>query len=191
VVAGLLLTGGSSRRMGYDKADIVVDGERLADRAARVLASVCDPVLEVGPGRSTLDAVVDDEPRAGPLAALVTGAAALHERRYDGAVLLLGVDLPFVEAPLLDLLVRHPAAGTVVPIAGGMRQSCCTRYAAGALSRGAELVANGERALHVLLSVVPVVELTEAEWRAMAPADAFADLDSPEDLARHGVEGPQ
>jgi molybdopterin-guanine dinucleotide biosynthesis protein A len=191
VVAGVLLTGGSSRRMGYDKADIVVDGERLADRAARVLASVCDPVLEVGPGRSALDAVVDDELRAGPLAALVTGASALSERGYDGAVLLLGVDLPFVEAPLLELLVRHPSVDTVVPMGGGMRQSCCTRYAPGALSTGAELVANGERALHALLSVVPVVEVVETEWRAVAPADAFADVDTPEDLARHGIEGRQ
>jgi molybdopterin-guanine dinucleotide biosynthesis protein A len=177
--------------MGYDKADIVVSGERLADRAARVLASVCDPVLEVGPGRSPLDAVVDEEPRAGPLAALATGTAALHERGYDGAVLLLGVDLPFVESPLLELLIRHPAVETVAPMAGGMRQSCCTRYSPGALNTGAELVANGERALHALLTVVPVVEITEAEWRAVAPADALADLDSPEDLARHGVEGRQ
>jgi molybdopterin-guanine dinucleotide biosynthesis protein A len=177
--------------MGYDKADIVVAGERLADRAARVLASVCDPVLEVGPGRSALGARVDDDPRAGPLAALVTGVGALHQRGYDGAVLLFGVDLPFVEAPLLELLVRNPAVGTVVPIAGGMRQSCCARYAAGALRVGAELVANGERALHALLSIVPVVEVTEKEWRAVAPAEAFADVDTPEDLTRHGIEGRQ
>jgi molybdopterin-guanine dinucleotide biosynthesis protein A len=177
--------------MGYDKADIEIDGERLADRAARVLSAVCDPVLEVGPGRSALAAVVDDDPRAGPLAALTTGAAALHERGYDGAVLLLGVDFPFVDAPLLELLVRHPAIGTVVPIAGGMRQSCCTRYSPDALKTGAELVANGDRALHALLSVVPVVEITEAEWRSVAPADAFADLDTPEDLARHGIDGRQ
>jgi molybdopterin-guanine dinucleotide biosynthesis protein A len=177
--------------MGYDKADIVINGERLADRAARVLASVSDPVLEIGPGRSALEAAVDDDPRAGPLAALVTGAGALHKGGYDGAVLLLGVDLPFVEAPLLELLVRHSAVGTIVPVAGGMRQSCCTRYAAGALSTAAELVANGQRALHALLSIVPVVEVTEKEWRAVAPPDAFADVDTPEDLARHGIDGRQ
>jgi aspartyl-tRNA(Asn)/glutamyl-tRNA(Gln) amidotransferase subunit A len=77
MAAGLLLTGGSSRRMGRDKAELVIAGERLADRSARVLAGVCDPVLEVGPGRSAIDAVVDDEVRAGPLVALATGAAAL------------------------------------------------------------------------------------------------------------------
>src|SRR2546429_4807840 len=89
VVAGLLLTGGSSRRMGRDKAELVVAGERLADHAARELTGACEPVLEIRPGRSELEAVADDEPRAGPLAALVTGARALRPRRYQGAVLLL------------------------------------------------------------------------------------------------------
>jgi molybdenum cofactor guanylyltransferase len=188
VVAGLLLTGGSSRRMGTDKADLVVAGERLADHAARALTAVCEPVLEIGPGRSELDAVHDDEPRAGPLAALVTGAGALRARGYEGSVLLLGVDLPFVDQPLLELLVRHPAVDTVVPIAGDMRQSCCARYAPPALATAADLVEQGERAMHALLSIVPVVEISEAEWRAVAPADALADLDTPEDLARHGID---
>jgi molybdopterin-guanine dinucleotide biosynthesis protein A len=177
--------------MGRDKANLVVAGERLADRGARVLSTACDPVLEVGPGRSSLDAVADAEPRAGPLAALVAGADALRARGHDGAVLLLGVDLPFVDAPLLGLLANHPAADTVVPVAAGIRQSCCTRYAPAALSVAAELVERGERALHALLEAVAVVEVGEAEWRAVAPADALADLDTPEDLARHGVENRQ
>jgi molybdenum cofactor guanylyltransferase len=191
VIAGLLLTGGSSRRMGRDKADIVVAGERLADRAARVLAAVCEPLLEVGPGRSRLDAVADTEPRAGPLAALATGTGELRARGYDGAVLLLGVDLPFVAPSLLRLIAEHPAVETVTPVADGMRQSCCARYAPAALDTATQLVARGERALHNLLSVVPVFEITETEWRAVAPTDAFADLDTPEDLVRHGVEGRQ
>jgi molybdopterin-guanine dinucleotide biosynthesis protein A len=174
--------------MGSDKADLVVAGERLADHAARVLTTVCEPVLEIGPGRSELDAVRDDQPRAGPLAALVTGAGALRARGYEGHVLLLGVDLPFVDQPLLELLVLHPAVETVVPIAGGTRQSCCARYAPPALVAATDLVERGERAMHALLSAVPVAEISEAEWRAVAPADALADLDTPEDLARHGID---
>jgi molybdenum cofactor guanylyltransferase len=188
VVAGLLLTGGSSRRMGRDKAELVVAGERLADHAARVLTVVCEPVLEIGPGRSELEAVDDDEPRAGPLVALVTGARALRARGYRAAVLLLGVDLPFVDQRLLDLLARHPAAETVVPMAGGMRQSCCARYAPAALATADELAEQGERAMHALLSAVPVVEIAEAEWRAVAPAEALVDLDTPEDLVHHGID---
>jgi molybdopterin-guanine dinucleotide biosynthesis protein A len=170
--------------MGRDKATLVVAGERLADRAARVLTKVCDPVLEVGPGHSSLDAVSDPEPRAGPLAALVAGTGTLRARGYDGGVVLLGVDLPFVDVPLLALVAEHPSDETVVPIYEGKRQFCCARYSPAALDTASALVARGERALHALLSAVPVVEIMESEWRAVAPADALVDLDTPEDLAR-------
>ncbi len=171
--------------MGRDKADLVVAGERLADRAARVLSTACEPVLEIGPGRSRLRAVPDEAPRAGPLAALVTGSVALRANGHDGAVMLLGVDLPFVGVPLVELLARYPSPDTVVPIADGMRQSCCARYAPDALDVAAELVERGERALQTLLAAVPVVEVAEAEWRTVAPANALADLDTPDDLERH------
>jgi molybdenum cofactor guanylyltransferase len=195
MVAGLLLTGGSSRRMGRDKAELVIAGERLADRAARVLSAACDPVLEVGPGRSWLDAVDDESAagagRAGPLAALATGTDVLRAREYEGAVVLFGVDLPFATEQLLRFVANHPATDTVVPVAEGVRQSCCARYAPDALATAAEFVERGERALHALLSAVPVVEISEEEWRAVAPADALADLDTPEDLVRYRVQGTQ
>ena len=48
--AGILLTGGRSRRLGVDKATLVLDGETLAQRAARRLGAVCEPVVEAGDG---------------------------------------------------------------------------------------------------------------------------------------------
>jgi molybdopterin-guanine dinucleotide biosynthesis protein A len=72
----------------------------------------------------------------------------------------------------------------VVPVYEGMRQSCCARYSPAALEQATELVSRGERALHALLSAVPIVEITAAEWRVVASADALVDLDTPEDLAR-------
>src|SRR5262249_61110724 len=102
-------------------------GGVLAAGSAGVLSAVCDPVIGAGRGRSTLETTIDDEPRAGPLAALVTGAAALRARAYAGPVVLLGVDLPFASERLLRLIADHPSPDTVVPVAGRIRQSCCSR----------------------------------------------------------------
>jgi molybdenum cofactor guanylyltransferase len=190
VTAGLLLTGGSSLRMGFDKAELVVEGERLADRTARVLTAVCDPALEVGPGRSRLPFIREGAPGSGPLAALVAGSQALRARGYEDALLLLAVDLPFVTERLLSLLARRAGKAAAVPVAGGEPQPCCACYGPAARDAAEALVAGGERSLRALLAATTVERVEEPEWRAVAPAHALDDLDTPADVARHGLERP-
>jgi molybdopterin-guanine dinucleotide biosynthesis protein A len=183
-VAGLLLTGGASRRMGTDKALLEIDGRRLAERAASVLAAVCEPVLEVGPGVSGLPAVQEDPPGAGPLAALGAGAAALSRLAYAGPVLLLAVDMPFVGTGLLRFLAGYPGPVTAVPLAGGQPQPLCARYGPEALAAVPRLLAAGERSLRSLLHAVEVGWVQQAEWEPVGGQDAFRDLDTPEDVVR-------
>jgi molybdopterin-guanine dinucleotide biosynthesis protein A len=204
-VAGLLLTGGASRRMGTDKALLEFDGQRLAERAAAVLTSVADPVLEVGPGWSGLPAVREDPPGGGPLAALGAGAAALRAGGHDGPVLVLAVDMPGVGVELLRLLAGRAGPATAVPVAAGHAQPLCARYGPDALAAVDTLLAGGERSLRALLSEVdagsrqgPSGELhpgsaggsggvgwvEREEWEPVAGPDVFADLDTPDDLRR-------
>src|SRR5580704_6177217 len=83
---GLLLTGGSSRRMGQDKATLVLaDGRTFAQTVAACLSQVADPVLEIGPGKSGLIAIADELPGSGPLAALSTGWRSLVDSGHSGA----------------------------------------------------------------------------------------------------------
>ena len=187
MAAGLVLTGGASRRLGRDKAGIVVGGERLAHRAARVLSEVCMPALEIGPGVTDLEALREQPSGSGPLAALVAGGTALQARGYAGSIVLLAVDLPFVGPPLLRLLADWPGEATVVPIAGGTRQSCCARYAPTAVEAARALLLDGERSLRALLETVQIEEVPESVWLDVAKANAFADLDTPEDLQRYGI----
>jgi molybdenum cofactor guanylyltransferase len=192
-IAGLLLTGGASRRMGTDKALIEVDGQRLVDRAAAVLAAVADPVIEVGPGWSDLPAVREDPPGSGPLAALSTGAAALRAAGHAGAVLVLAVDMPRVSVELLQFLAGRPGSATAVPRAGGYPQPMCARYGPDVLAAVDDRLAAGGRSLRDLLESLAaegIVEWVEAEeWEPVAGRQAFADVDTPEDL-RDLLDGP-
>ena len=185
-VAGLLLTGGSSRRMGADKPALVVDGVSLAERAAAALAAVVDPVLEVGPGRSSLPVVTEPEPGAGPLGALAAGAAALAHRGHQGGAVVLAADLPFVTAGIVRVLASHPSEASVVPVVAGRRQLLAARYSPQALARAAALCAAGRRALHDLLDEGAVVDLGEDELAGVDLRE-LEDVDTPEDLARLGL----
>jgi molybdopterin-guanine dinucleotide biosynthesis protein A len=183
---GVLLTGGTSRRLGLDKATLLVDGETLAVRAARVLAAVCPRAVEVGPGASPLHATRESPPGSGPLAALVAGADTLGA----ATVVVLAVDLPRVEVPLLQLVAGWPGDGSVLPVAEGRPQPVCARWGAVALARGRAALAAGDRSLHALADGDDVTTLDESVWRRVAPDDAFADVDTPDDVVRLGLVIP-
>jgi molybdopterin-guanine dinucleotide biosynthesis protein A len=184
-IAGLVLTGGVSRRMGRDKASIVLgDGRTCAQTVASRLAEVADPVLEVGPGTSDLTAVPDDRPGAGPLAALATGWAALAGRGHCGPVLVLACDLPAISVPLLELLARAPGEGTVVPVVEGRPQPLCARFGVASLDQCRTLVDEGRRSLMALLDTTPVTWLGPDVWSEIVDQRCFADIDTPADLAQ-------
>lgn len=192
-VAGLLLTGGASRRFGSPKADVRVAGERLVDRTARLLGAVASPALEIGPGWSHLEAVREPEPGRGPLAAVAAGRPRLAAHGAgDRPVLVVAMDLPFLDQALLQALADAPPADALVPRVNGQVQPLCARYSPAALAHAEEIVASGERSMLALLDArsTTVRWLDEAEWSAVTSARCFADVDTPSDAQRFGLEVP-
>jgi molybdenum cofactor guanylyltransferase len=182
-VAGVLLTGGASRRLGTDKSGIDIGDGPLAARTARLLQSVADPALELGPGRSSLPHVPDAQPGQGPLAAVVSGWAELRRRSFDRPVLVLATDLPFLSESLLEWLAGHPGAGSVVPVHGGQPQPLCARYCPADLDTATKLYGQGVRSMRALLAAIEPQLILPQEWQAVAGHGlALNDLDTPADL---------
>jgi molybdopterin-guanine dinucleotide biosynthesis protein A len=188
--AGILLTGGRSRRLGVDKASLLLDGETLARRAARRLGAVFAPVVEAGDGLSGLPSVREAPAGAGPLAALAAAGAALRDRGHHGPAVLLAVDLPGVDERLLTWLRDRPGEPTVVPRVDGRLQLVCARYGGDALLAAGSLVAGGVRALHELLDVVAHDVVDRDEWGSATGPDAFLDVDTAADARRWGIDLP-
>lgn len=194
MVGGLLLTGGSSRRMGSDKSQWRRGGETLAVRSARVLATTCHPVLEVGSGVSGLDVVREDPPGAGPLVAASAGWAALREREPTvGAAIVLAVDLPFVDEAVLRLLAAASPAGVAarVPRVGGRAQPLCARYDATAFEITVDVIAGGASSLHAWLDALTVEYLDDDVWTAVGGVGAFTDVDTAAEATGAGLERPR
>jgi len=172
-IAGLVLTGGSSSRLGRDK------GALFGPAVAAVVAEACAPAIEVGPGRTGLPAVAD--PGLGPLVAVAAAAAAPPLAGLDA--LVVACDMTLVSADLLRWLATRP--GTCVPVVDGRIQPLCARYSAAALARAPGAAdAGARRAMRDLLAVADDVHYVEAPAWAVP---LFADVDTPDDLAR--VEG--
>ena len=190
-VAGLLLTGGRSSRMGVDKAELVLGGpggRSLASTLAARLRAVTGPVLEVGPGHTDLTRAHGD-PGEGPLVAIVTGWHALRDLGYAGPVIVLATDLPSVSETLLSWLAARPETGSVVPVAGGRPQPLCARWSAADLVAAGRLAAGGERS--VMRALGPdTCYLGEEAWQEAATPGELDDADTPEDADRLGLRPP-
>ena len=172
--AGILLTGGASRRMGTDKATLVIGGETLAVRTARVLAAVCEPVVEVGTGASGLPVTREHPAGAGPLAALRAGVEFLGAQ---GPIVVVACDLPRLTESALRRIADHPGAGSVVPVMGGREQWACARWSPGALATADAAFAEGQRGLRVLGRVPDLVRVSVDD-----DAGSFTDVDRPEQV---------
>jgi CTP:molybdopterin cytidylyltransferase MocA len=126
-VAGLVLAAGAGVRFGGPKAPFVLDGERLVDRAVRVMRDAgCEPVVVVlGAWVGEVpDAVVvvNDDWREGMGSSLRTGLSALHSMPVlDGipvldvmstlhSVVVTLVDLPGLTAEGVRRIVDSPAS---------------------------------------------------------------------------------
>jgi molybdopterin-guanine dinucleotide biosynthesis protein A len=181
--------------MGFDKAMLDVSGSPNALRLARELCKVTSGVLvEVGPGFTHLTSVREAPTGSGPLAALAAGASYLRRRCYAGPALVLACDLPFVDAAVLKVLAGWPGEASIVPVEEGVAQPLCARWSAAGLGLAVELVARGRRAMKALLEVADVELVDVAELAAQMPAHEgplLADVDTPDDLGRFGVEPPQ
>ena len=119
-VSGIVLAAGAGRRLGEPKASLVVAGERLVDRAVRVLTDGgCAEVVVVVRADTRVDGavvVVNSDPDRGMGSSLRLGLAAASG---DRAAIVL-VDTPGITADAVHRTLEV-AAPVAVATYGGRR----------------------------------------------------------------------
>jgi CTP:molybdopterin cytidylyltransferase MocA len=185
--AALVLAAGASRRLGRPKQLLVLGGETLVHRAARLaLEAGCHPVVVVEGAVPLADALADlDVERVrcadwsrGPGASLKAGVAHLGGR--SDAVLVLLVDQPRVDADDLRRLLRAP--GDVAAAAYGGVLGVPARFSGDRLNVLAEVP--DER------GAGPWLNAHAAQVTAVPMPNAADDIDTPEDVAAHVLPTP-
>jgi molybdopterin-guanine dinucleotide biosynthesis protein A len=185
-LAGALIAGGRSVRMGRDKATLEIGGTPLWRRQWELLGSVCGEVAAVAPSRPAWlpegCLFLPDQPAAeGPLGGLVA-AARWASGRGASHLLALAVDLPRMTPATLREIGSSARPGIgAVPVVMGRHEPLCAVYPTGALGAMEAAVRSRDWTLQTL--VARLVESGEmAGWHPADPVPFF-NLNTPGQLA--------
>lgn len=179
----LILSGGNSRRMGQDKANLMLGDRSLLLHVATTLRPLfTNIVVSVRQPRTGCDfrQVCDNPEHAGPLAGLAAGLAQVD----TPWVFAVACDMPFITAQLIECLADFRAGfDAVVPVVGGHPQPMAAFYATHSLGTLREILEGNEpHSLRALLARLQVRYVDEDEIQAQ-DLNSFFDLDTPEDVA--------
>lgn len=196
-IAGCILAGGESSRMGRDKGLLELAGVPMLVRTVRLIESVAGPPVIIGNPAGYqglgLTVVPDDWPGAGPLGGIATAlrAASAHW------ILVMACDLPYLTRDWLEYLIaraRESHGDAVLPMNARGAEPLCAMYhkrCEGAIRAALE---SGTRKVTEGLQTLLVEMIGPLEWK---PFDSqgllFKNMNAPEDYeearARFGGGG--
>jgi molybdopterin-guanine dinucleotide biosynthesis protein A len=190
-IAGFILAGGESSRMGVDKGLLEIAGVPMIARAARLVESaVGSPALLVGTPQKYrglgLRAIADDWPGCGPLGGIATALRA-SDAEWN---LIVACDLPYLTREWLEYLLQRArdsaeeavVARNLTPANKRGAEPLCAMYHKGsepelrrALERGVRKVTDG-------LAELRVEMIEPAKWKGFdSDGLLFKNVNTPAD----------
>ncbi|MBK5293784.1 MAG: molybdenum cofactor guanylyltransferase [Acidobacteriia bacterium] len=180
-IAGFVLAGGNSTRMGSDKALLPLAGGTLLEQTCRKVEAAAGCAVIIGPperySHLGWEVCPDRQSGLGPLAGIVA-ALSLDRAEWN---LIVACDMPALETPFLRLILSLAAqsgAACLLPAGpDGRAQPLCAVYHAASRQPLADALSRGVRKVRQALESVPV-----KIWQ-VDDKQAFLNLNTPADWA--------
>jgi len=193
-IAGAILAGGESLRMGRNKALLTLDGERIIENVYHRLTGLFAELLVVTNSPETYDfipcgKVADVYPGMGPLAGI---HAALSNCNAD-RVFVVGCDMPFLNLSIIKELCSMPDDLDVVlaETPGGLEPLHAV-YSKRCLPMMQRILEQGECRIRAFFSMARIQLVPRHRLAILDPDFAsFRNINTPEDYRRLSADaGP-
>lgn len=183
-VAGVILAGGESSRMGRNKALLEVNGERMIETAYRRMAELFDEVLLVTNTPESYDfipcrKIADIHPGMGPLGGIHAAlSSSVAERAF-----VIACDMPGLNPRLIRELCGIEGGGDVViPETPGGLEPLHAVYAKSCLPKMEQMLFAGERRILSFFDLAQVRLVPRGRIAALDPEYAsFRNINTQED----------
>ncbi|MBC8167279.1 MAG: molybdenum cofactor guanylyltransferase [Bryobacteraceae bacterium] len=192
-MAGFILVGGASSRMGTDKAALLLEGRTFVQRIAEELLAVTDSVTLIGKDSGKLQPNLPSAPDAYENWGALGGVHAALSASQSQWSLIVACDLPFVTAGLFarlaglredfEAVAAIQKDGRPQPLAALYRNDPC-------LVRADQLIKSGERRPIALLQSVRTRWTPFSELEQLPGAEHFFDnINTPQDYEQASGKG--
>ena len=190
-VTGVILAGGSSSRMGRNKALLEVDGVPMVTRIYRTLAGLFHEVIvvtnspldyDVLPCRKVPDIYLDTGSIAGLHSALVHSSSA-HS-------FVTACDMPYIEPDLIRYLcdMRMGDHDAVVPFSEGGQEPLHALYSSACRDVFEDAIRQGERKILDILGRMNIRQVSCDELKSAGGGMlSFLNVNTPEEYEKIGV----
>ena len=187
-VLGAILVGGTSSRMGENKALVEITGRPMGTWVSQAVAAALPAdARSVTLGGAPLKGLphVQDHPGVGPL----SGFAAIADfcdlsSVTPNAVLLVAVDHPWTRPDTLQALIARFRGRTVVPTHHRIRQVTCAVYPMSFVAAASQGATVG-KGFQELLDEMDVDEVSSDIWTGWGEdGRSWFSVDEPQDIAR-------
>ena len=181
----VVLTGGESRRMGSDKARIVLAGKSLLEHVLEQLEPLfSDILISVREKRADIHypQIVDKMEERGPM----VGIQSVLEQVKTDWVFVIACDMPFISTDLVQHLAGlRSEYDAVVPHVFDRPQPLFGFYNKTCLPMMEVRMKQGQRSMIQLLADLDAFELSEQQVRTIDPElKSLLSLDSLEDVKK-------
>lgn len=187
-VAGIVLAGGKSSRMGLAKATLPFGPELMLQRVVRLLGSVVQPIVvvaapaqELPPLAAHIVVARDKREARGPLEGLLAGLTAVAP--YAGAAYATSCDVPLLSPDFVRAVIDQlDDADIVVPVEGEFAHPLAAVYRTTVLPHVRELLAADQLRPAFLFQRVGTCRIPVETLSAADPMLAsLRNLNRPED----------
>jgi molybdenum cofactor guanylyltransferase len=187
-LTGVILAGGSSSRMGRDKALIPIEGVPMIQRIAETMRTVFETVYIVSDHFEQysflhLPGVRDTHSGCGPLGGVHTALSTLN----SAAIFVLASDTPFVPKELITYII-HEASDTPVCVAreGERIHPLCGVYQRICLPALTACVASGRLKMMPFLEEVGATLLPVDARLSWYHVNLLLNINTPDDIPPSG-----
>ncbi len=182
---GVILAGGASRRMGRDKVEVEIDGDRMVDLVADAVGQVSTRLVVAGRSRPPpgVCAIAVPDPIDGQLGPLAGLTAVMSMSPVGARLVTVAVDQPWVRASTLAALLEIETDLPVVPVPDGIRQTTCAVFPADLAIAAMDELRNGG-SIQSLLDRSSFHPFTEEDMERIGEdGRSWFSVDTPEQIS--------